>query len=401
MKTVLRLSDRINVLEESATIAMSKLSRELLAGGEEVINLSLGEPDFDTPQFIKDTAVKALKENFTHYSPVAGFTDLREAVADKLKRENGLTYHSSQIIVSTGAKQSLMNAIFCVVNPGDEVLVPTPYWGSYSEMIKLAGGIPVFIPGAMENNFKITAEQLECKITERTKLFMFSSPNNPTGSVYTKEELAALVVVFEKYPAIYILSDEIYEHINYIGKHHSIAQFEQVKERVLLINGFSKAYAMTGWRLGYMAASSIVVAAAEKLQGQTTSGTSSITQKAGLAAYSMTQNSVHEMSQIFKKRRDLVYSLLSEIPGLKTNKPEGAFYFFPDVSAYFGKKTIHGNVINNAKDLAYYLLFIGNVATVSGDSFGNANHLRISYAASEPDLVNGLIQIKRALLILI
>ena len=397
MKKELTLSDKVNQLKESATLAMSKLSRELTANGERIINLGLGEPDFNTPDFIKKAAESALAENYTHYTPVAGFNELRKAIAEKLKRENELDYDYTQIVVSTGAKQALMNAIFSVVNPGDEVLLPAPFWGSYAEMVELAGGIPVLIAADITTDFKINKDQLAEGISDKTKLFLFSSPNNPTGTVYSKEELASLSTVFERYPHIYILSDEIYEHINYVAKHESIAQFPAVKDRVILINGFSKAYAMTGWRLGYLAASKEVAYAAEKIQSQITSGTCSIAQRAGIAAYSTPTDSVMVMNKAFKKRRDLAYRLLAEIPGLKTNLPDGAFYFFPDVTYYFGKRTPDGNEIKNAGDLSLYLLYSGHVATVAGDSFGNGNHIRLSYAASENDLEMGLAQIKIAL----
>jgi aspartate aminotransferase len=331
------LSTRIQNLTESQTIKMAKLGRELAAKGVKVINLSFGEPDFHTPQYIKDAAVDAMDNNFTYYSPVSGYPDLRKAISDKLKRENNLDFAPEQIVVSTGAKQALANTLLCLINPGEEVIIPTPYWVSYSEMVKLAEGESVFINATVENNYKITAEQLEAAITPKTKLFMFSSPCNPTGSVYSKEELASLVSVFEKNPHVYILSDEIYEHINFVGGHASIAEFASVKERVILINGFSKGFAMTGWRLGYLAASKEIAAATDKLQGQTTSGTCSITQKAGLAALNGGLDTVHEMRDAFLSRRNLVFALLSAIEGIKVNLPDGAFYFFPNVTAFFWK----------------------------------------------------------------
>lgn len=390
------LSRRINNLSESQTIKMAKLGRALSAKGIDVINLSFGEPDFFTPEAVKEAAKKAIDENYSYYTPVSGYPDLRKAVAEKLKRENDLDYTFEQIVVSTGAKQSLSNAILCLINPGDEVIVPTPYWVSYSEMIKLAEGESVFIHATVENDFKITAEQLEAAITPKTKMFMFSSPCNPTGSVYSHEELAALVTVFERYPNIMILSDEIYEHINFVDKHYSIASFPSVKDRVILINGFSKAYAMTGWRVGYMAASKEIAAACDKLQGQITSGTSSISQRAALAAYEEGLPSVNEMKEAFRKRRTIVYDLLKEIPGIKVNLPDGAFYFFPEVKSYFGKSH-NGTVINDAEALCLYLLDEAHVSTVTGEAFGNENCIRISYAASEEQLKEAMNRIAKAL----
>lgn len=397
MDTTSILSERINNLSESATLKMTKLGRELAAQGANIISLSVGEPDFNTPDHIKEAAKKALDENYTRYSPVPGYPDLRKAIVKKLKEENGLDYDISQIVVSTGAKQSLSNAILCTVNPGDEVIIPTPYWVSYSEMVNLAEGRSVFINTDIASDFKITPKELEEAITPKTKLFMFSSPCNPTGSVYSKEELAALVKVFEKHPQIYIISDEIYEHINFKSKHESIAQFSSIKERVILINGFSKSYAMTGWRLGYLAASKEIAAANDKLQGQTTSGTCSIAQRAGIAAYEGGLESVFEMKKAFERRRELVYYALKEIKDVKVNLPEGAFYFFPDVSAFFGRKDNEGNIIANSSDLALYLLNEAHVATVGGDSFGNNDCIRMSYAASDEQLTEALTRIKTAL----
>lgn len=391
------LSDRINNLSESATLKMTKLGRELAAKGINVISLSVGEPDFNTPDHVKEAAKKALDENYTRYSPVPGYPELRQAIVNKLKNENNLDYDISQIVVSTGAKQSLSNVILTLINPGDEVIIPTPYWVSYSEMVTLAEGKSVFIDTDIESDFKITPEQLEAAITPKSKLFMFSSPNNPTGTVYSKEELAALAKVFEKHPNIFILSDEIYEHINFVDKHESIAQFPSIKDRVIIINGFSKAFAMTGWRLGYLAANKEIAAANDKLQGQTTSGTCSISQRAGIAAYEQGLDSVNKMKEAFARRRQLVYDLLKDIPGVKTNMPEGAFYFFPEISSFFGKKDADGNVIKNSSDLALYLLNVGHVATVGGDSFGNDNYIRLSYAASDESLVEALRRIKEAL----
>lgn len=391
------LSERINNLSESATLRMTKLGRELAAKGVNVISLSVGEPDFNTPDHVKEAAKKALDENFTRYSPVSGYPDLRQAIVDKLKRENNLDYDVSQIVVSTGAKQSLANTLLSLVNPGDEVIIPTPYWVSYSEMVTLAEGKSVFINTTLETDFKISPDELEAAITPRTKVFMFSSPCNPTGSVYTRDELQALATVFEKHPDIYIISDEIYEHINFLDTHQSIAQFENIKDRVILINGFSKAYAMTGWRLGYLAANKEIAAANDKMQGQITSGTNSIAQRAGIAAYEHGLESVHTMKEAFSRRRELVYGLLKEIPGVKTNMPQGAFYFFPDISSFFGKQSPTGQLIKDSSDLALYLLNDAHVATVDGGSFGNNDYIRISYAASDEQLVEALKRIKNAL----
>lgn len=397
MSTPSYLSDRINSLSESATLKMTKLGRELAAKGINVISLSVGEPDFNTPDHVKEAAKKALDDNFTRYSPVPGYPELRQAIVNKLKNENGLDYDISQIVVSTGAKQSLSNVILTLINPGEEVIIPTPYWVSYSEMVTLAEGKSVFIDTTIESDFKITPEQLEAAITPKSKIFMFSSPCNPTGSVYSKEELAALVKVFEKHPNIFIISDEIYEHINFVGKHESIAQFESIKDRVIIVNGFSKAFAMTGWRLGYIAANKDIAAANDKMQGQTTSGTCSIAQRAGIVAYEQGLESVHKMKEAFARRRQLVYELLNDIPGVKTNLPEGAFYFFPEISSFFGKKDPDGNVIKDSSDLALYLLNYGHIATVGGDSFGNNNYIRLSYAASDENLKEALRRMKEAL----
>lgn len=372
------------------------MGRELAAKGVDVINLSFGEPDFHTPDFIKEAAKKALDDNYTYYTPVPGYPELRKAISAKLKRENNLDYGFDQIVVGTGAKQSIANAVMCLVNPGDEVIVPTPYWVSYSEVIKLAEGESVFINSTVEQEFKITAEQLEAAITPKTRLFIFSSPCNPTGSVYSKEELRSLAQVFEKYPDIYIISDEIYEHINFVEQHESIAQFDSIKDRVVIINGFSKAYAMTGWRIGYLAANKEIAQACDKMQGQITSGTCSITQRAGLAAYEGGLESVLEMREAFRQRRDIVYDLLKEIPGLKTNLPQGAFYFFPDISFYLGK-SYEGKPIETATDLCCYLLETAHVALVTGEAFGDDNSIRISYAASEPVLREAVKRIANAL----
>lgn len=391
-----KLSDRLNLFSESQTLMMAKLSRELKNKGVDIINLTLGEPDFTTPEHIKNAAKKAIDQNFSYYTPVVGYLDLREAICRKLKRENNLEYTPEQIVVSTGAKQSIANAILSTINAGDEVLVPTPYWVSYSEMIKLAEGIPVFINASVDTHFKITPEQLESAITSRTKMLIFSSPCNPTGTVYTRDELAAFVKVLEKYPEIWVISDEIYEHINYIGKHESIAQFESIKERTIVINGLSKAFAMTGWRLGYMASSLLLAKACDKIQGQFTSATSSISQRAAIEALDGDFGPTKSMKEAYQKRRDLVYELLKEIPGLKTNLPDGAFYFFPDISSYFGKTD--GNVvINTAEDLCMYLLNDAHVSLVTGAAFGSPNNIRFSYATSEEILREGMNRIKESL----
>lgn len=393
------LSDRINRLAESETLAMTRRCRELKEKGVDVINLSIGQPDFNTPEYIKDAARKALEQNFTGYPPVSGYADLKNAVCFKLKRDNNLEYQPSQVVVSTGAKQALANTILSLINPGDEVILPTPYWVSYRELIKLAEGIAVTIPATVANDFKITPEQLENAITPKSRMFLFSSPCNPTGSVYSRSELEALVKVFEKYPDIYIVSDEIYELINFNGKHESIAQFESVRNRVVIINGVSKGFAMTGWRLGYSVSSMEIAAACDKLQGQITSGASSISQKAAVAAL-MTDPSISEelqnMVRVFKTRKELFFNLLCEIPGFITNNPEGAFYFFPDVTSYFGKKDGY-HVIENSTDLCNYLIDSAFVATVPGDAFGNPDCIRLSYATSEKDLVEAGRRIKEAL----
>ncbi|WP_208645638.1 pyridoxal phosphate-dependent aminotransferase [Mucilaginibacter endophyticus] len=390
------LSTRIQNLSESATIKMAKLGRELAAKGVDVISLSFGEPDFHTPEHIKEAAKQAMDKNFTYYTPVAGYPELRKAVVAKLKNENNLDYDFGDIVVSTGAKQAIANAVLCLVNPGEEVIIPTPYWVSYSEVVKLAEGKSVFINTTVDTNFKITPEQLEAAITPNTKLFMFSSPCNPTGSVYSKDELEGLAKVFEKYPQVYILSDEIYEHINFVDKHESIAQFDYIKDRVVIINGWSKAFAMTGWRIGYTASTKELAAAFDKMQGQVTSGTCSITQRAGVAAYEGGLESVLEMRAEFKKRRDIVYKLLSEIDGVNVNLPDGAFYFFPNVTSFFGK-SYNGRVINDSDDLSLYLLEEGHVATVGGDSFGDPSSIRLSYAAAEDKLIEAMRRLKEAL----
>jgi aspartate aminotransferase len=390
------LSKRLNLFTESQTLKMAKLSRELKNNGVDIINLTLGEPDFTTPIHIKEAAKKAIDNNFSYYTPVVGYLDLREAICRKFKRENNLDYTPEQIVVSTGAKQSIANALLSTIDAGDEVIVPTPYWVSYSEMIKLAEGIPVFIDTTVENNFKITPEQLEGAITSKTKMMIFSSPCNPTGTVYTKDELAAFAKIFEKYPNIWIISDEIYEHINYLSKHESIAQFDSIKERVVVINGLSKAFAMTGWRLGYMAANAELAKACDKMQGQFTSATSSISQRAAIEALDGDFSPTLEMKAAYQKRRDTVYNLLKEIPGIKTNLPDGAFYFFPDVSSYFGK-SYNGTVINTAEDLCMFILNDTHVSLVTGSAFGSHNNIRFSYATSEDILIEGMKRIKESL----
>ncbi len=389
------LSDRLRAMEESATLAMSRLSRELKAQGKDVISLSLGEPDFNTPEFIKEAAKKAMDENFTKYTPVAGYLDLRESICRKLKRDNNLDYEPSQIVTSTGAKQSIANVVMSLINPGDEVIIPAPYWVSYVEIVKVAEGVPVIIEATIENDFKITPEQLGAAITDNTKLMIFSSPCNPTGSVYSKEELEGMADVIED-TGIYVISDEIYEHINFSGKHASLASFPAIKDQVITVNGVSKAWAMTGWRLGYIAASKEIAAACEKIQGQFTSATCSITQKATIAAMDADPSVLNEMVAAFKSRRDLVLGMLNNISGMKTNIPEGAFYLFPDVSSFFGK-SYNGKTINSANDLAMYIMEEGLVALVTGEAFGDPNCIRISYAASENELIEAMNRLKIAL----
>lgn len=393
------LSDRINRLEESQTLAMTRKSRELQKQGIDIINLSLGEPDFNTPDFIKEAAKKAIDDNFTHYMPVAGYLDLREAISEKFTRDNKLNYSPEQIIVSTGAKQALANALLCLLNAGDEVLVPAPYWVSYVEMIKLADAVPVIVPATIENNFKVTPAQLKKYITSKTKMMIFSSPCNPTGTVYSREELKSIAKLLSGYENIYIVSDEIYEHINFISRHESIAQFDFIYDRVVTINGVSKGFAMTGWRIGYLGAPLPVARACDKMQGQFTSGASSIAQKAAKAAVSTDSSVTHHMRDEFKRRRDLVLKIMKDIPGIKANIPEGAFYIFPDVTYYFGKK--YGDIeIHSATDLSMYLLTNAHVALVTGEAFGDSNCIRFSYAASESKLVEALKRMKEALALL-
>ncbi len=393
---MIELATRLRTMQESATIAMSRKSRELKSQGKDVISLSLGEPDFHTPQFIKDAAVKALEDNYTTYTPVPGFDDLRQAISDKFKRDNGLDYGVDQIVVSTGAKQSIANVVLSLVDEGDEVIIPAPYWVSYIEIVRMAGGVPVIVNAGIESDFKITGEQLAEAITDKTKLMIFSSPCNPSGSVYSKSELESLAKVLVNYQNVTVISDEIYEHINFGSKHESLAQFEEIKEQVVTINGVSKAWAMTGWRLGYIGASKEIAAACTKIQGQFTSGTSSITQKASIAALQADPVVLKDMLKAFHKRRDLVLGMLNEIEGVKTNVPEGAFYVFPDVSYFYGK-SFGGIKINDANDLAMYLLNEALVAIVTGEAFGDKNCIRISYAASEETLVEALSRIRTAL----
>jgi Aspartate/tyrosine/aromatic aminotransferase len=376
---------------------MSQKSQELRAQGIDVINLSVGEPDFNTPKHIKAAAQKAIDDNFSFYSPVPGYMPLRKAIAEKLKKENGLDFDPSQIVCSNGAKQAVCNAIMSLVGPGDEVIVPAPYWVSYVEMVKLAEGTNVIVKAGLEQNFKITPAQLEEAITPKTKLLILCSPSNPTGSVYSKEELKGLAEVIGKHPNMFVLADEIYEHINYVGKHESIAQFPEVKDHVIIINGVSKGYAMTGWRLGWMAAPKWIASACNKLQGQYTSGPCSIAQKAAEAAYTGDQSSVETMRQAFERRRDLVVKMAGEISGFKVNIPDGAFYIFPECDSYFGKKTPKGDVIKSAADLAMYLLVDGHVACVGGGAFGAPNCIRMSYATSEENLTEAFKRIKKAL----
>ncbi|AMS27098.1 aspartate aminotransferase [Bacteroidetes bacterium UKL13-3] len=392
----MNLANRVNYINEPQTIAMAKLSRELAAKGYDVISLSLGEPDFTTPAHIKDAAKKAIDDNFSYYTPVAGIPELREAIVRKFKRDNNLDFSIDNIIVSTGAKHSIMNVIMALVNKGDEVIIPTPYWVSYSEMVRLMEGEPVFINATVEQQYKITPAQLEAAITPQSKAFIFSSPCNPTGSVYSKEELAALVDVFEKHPNIYIIADEIYEFINFVGKHESIAQFDSIKERVITINGLSKGYAMTGWRLGYMAANTAIAKACEKIQSQYTSATSSITQKAAVAALDGDMKPSMEMVKAFKRRRNLILEEVKNIPHWICNNPDGAFYLFPDISYYFGK-TFEGKTIQTATDLCMYLLHNAHVSMVTGEAFGAPQCLRISYATSDEKIIEAMRRIKVAL----
>ena len=392
----MQLSSLLERFNEPETLKMAKLGRELRAKGIDVIDLSLGEPDFDTPQHIKDAAIKAINDNWSHYTPVPGFLDVREAVCAKLKRDNNLDYKPENIVTSTGAKQSLANVILALVDDGEEVIIPTPYWVTYSELVKIARGKVVGVRTSLESGFKITPEQLEAAITDKTKAFMFSSPCNPSGAFYSKAELEALANVFRKYPNIYILSDEIYEYINFVGKHESIAQFADLKDRVIIINGLSKGFAMTGWRLGYMAANTEIAKACEKLQGQFTSATCSITQKAAVAALTGDLKPSEEMTEEFTRRRARVLELVKEIPGIKCSEPDGAFYIFPDVSYYYGKSDGE-TTIQNSADFAMYLLNTANVSSVMGDAFGEPKCVRFSFANSMANIEKAWARIKVAL----
>ena len=391
------LSDRINAMEVSATLGMAAKTRELKAEGKDIIGLSLGEPDFDIPDFIKDAAIEAIQQNYSKYTPIDGYLELREAICEKFKRDNNLNYKPSQIVVSTGAKQCLANVALAMLNPGDEVIFPAPYWVSYKEIAKMAGGVPIEVHTTIENNFKITPAQLEAAITSKTKMVWFNTPCNPSGSIYSKAELEALAVVLRKYPHIFILSDEIYEYINFTNERvTSVAEIDSLYERTITVNGMSKAFAMTGWRIGYMGAPEWIAKACAKVQGQVTSGTNAIAQRASIAALKAPKSKIQYMVDEFKRRRDLVLELLNEIEGFKLNIPEGAFYVFPDISSFFGK-TLRGRIINNASDFSLYLLEEAMVATVTGEAFGDANCIRFSYAASEKDLREAIRRIKESL----
>jgi len=391
-----QLSDRVNSLAISATLEMAAKARELKAAGKDIIGLSLGEPDFNTPDYIKEAAIQAVNDNYNSYSPVDGYVDLKEAIITKFKRDNNLTYTQPQIVVSTGAKQSLYNVAQVCLNKGDEVILPCPYWVSYSDIVKLADGVPVEVQTSLENDFKMTPEQLEAAITPKTKMLWYSSPCNPTGSIYSKEELRALADVLQKHPQIVVVSDEIYEHINYgVTAHASMAEFPDMYERTVTVNGVAKAFAMTGWRIGYIGAPTYIARACNKLQGQVTSGASCIAQRAVITALLEPVSRIQYMVDKFKERRKLILGLIQEIPGFKCNEPEGAFYVFPDVTAFFGK-TLNGRKINNSSDMSMYLLEAANVATVAGDSFGNNNCIRISYAASEAQITEAMARIKKA-----
>ena len=394
-----QLSDRLNRLAPSATLAMSQKSSEMKAQGIDVINMSVGEPDFNTPDHIKEAAKKAIDENYSRYSPVPGYPDLRKAIAAKLKNENGLDYNINEILVSNGAKQSVCNTVMALVNDGDEVIIPAPYWVSYPQMVKLAGGVPIIVNAGFEQDFKMTAQQLEEAITPKTRMLILCSPSNPTGSVYSKEELESLAEVIKKHDDLYVLADEIYEHINYTGRHASIAQFPGMKERSIIVNGVSKAYAMTGWRIGFIAAPEWIVKGSNKLQGQYTSGPCSVSQKAAEAAYTLPQDCVETMRQAFERRRDLIVELAKDIPGLEVNVPQGAFYLFPKCSSFFGKSD-GTRTINNSTDFAMYLLEVGHVATVAGDAFGDPDCFRMSYATSDANIREAMSRIKKVLSVL-
>ena len=391
-----QLSDRLQRLAPSATLAMSQKSSEMKAQGIDVINMSVGEPDFNTPDHIKEAAKKAVDDNFSRYSPVPGYPDLRKAIVAKLKNENGLDYTVNEVLVSNGAKQSVCNTVMALVNDGEEVIIPAPYWVSYPQMVKLAGGVPVIVEAGFSQNFKMTPEQLEAAITPKTRMIILCSPSNPTGSVYSKSELEALAEVIKKHDDLFVLADEIYEHINYIGHHESIAQFPGMKERSIIVNGVSKAYAMTGWRIGYIAAPEWIVKGCNKLQGQYTSGPCSVSQKAAEFAYISSQECVEQMRQAFERRRDLIVKLAKDIPGLEVNVPEGAFYLFPKCSSFFGKKC-GDTTINTSSDFAMYLLKEAHVATVGGDAFGDPECFRMSYATSDENIIEAMRRIKEAL----
>ena len=390
------LSNRLNRLAPSQTLAMSQKSGEMKAQGIDVINMSVGEPDFNTPDHIKEAAKKAIDDNFSRYSPVPGYMDLRKAIVAKLKNENHLDYTTSEILVSNGAKQSVCNTVMALVNDGEEVIIPAPYWVSYPQMVKLAGGTPVIVNAGFEQEFKMTPEQLEAAITPKTRMLILCSPSNPTGSVYTKDELAALAEVIKRHEGMYVLADEIYEHINYVGKHESIAQFPGMKERTIIVNGVSKAYAMTGWRIGFIAAPEWIVKGCNKLQGQYTSGPCSVSQKAAEAAYTTSQECVETMRKAFERRRNLIVSLAKEIPGLEVNCPQGAFYLFTKCSGFYGK-SYEGKTISNSTDLAMFLLEEGHVATVGGDAFGDPDCFRMSYATSDDNIREAMRRIKETL----
>lgn len=394
-----QLSDRLQRLAPSATLAMSQKSSEMKAQGIDVINMSVGEPDFNTPDHIKEAAKKAIDDNYSRYSPVPGYADLRKAIVEKLKNENGLDYTVNEVLVSNGAKQSVCNTVMALVNPGDEVIIPAPYWVSYPQMVKLAGGTPVIVEAGFEQNFKMTPEQLEAAITPKTRLLILCSPSNPTGSVYTKEELAGLAEVIKRHDDLFVLADEIYEHINYVGHHESIAQFPGMKERSIIVNGVSKAYAMTGWRIGYIAAPEWIVKGCNKLQGQYTSGPCSVSQKAAEFAYTQSQECVEQMRQAFERRRNLIVKLAQDIPGLEVNVPQGAFYLFPKCSSFCGK-SYESTTINNSSDLALFLLEKGHVATVGGDAFGDPDCFRMSYATSDENIIEAMHRIKETLALL-
>ncbi len=391
----MQIAERLNRISEPQTILMAKLGRELKASGVKVTDLSLGEPDFKTPQHIIDAAIDAMKEGYTKYPPISGFPELKQAIINKLQRDNGLQYTPEEIMVSTGAKQSLANAILSIINPGDEAIIPTPYWVTYSSLVSLAQGKSVFIPCTIDDHFKLTPEKLEAAITTRTRLFIFSSPSNPTGAVYSREELEALVTVFEKHPEIIIISDEIYEYINYSGRHESIAQFESIKDRVVVVNGFSKGFAMTGWRLGYMAAPKELISACDKLQAQVTSGANSIAQRAAITALTAPLDATHDMVKAFRERRDYFIPELESIPGIKITSPEGAFYAFPDISSFFGK-SFKGHTIQDAGDMAMYLLNEAHTIGVSGAAFGAPDCIRFSFATSMDNLKEGIGRLKEA-----